>query len=811
MNSPPGIDEHRPPKAFSCIRCFEKKVKCDKLNPCSNCVKSKVDCVFRIPPAPRRRRKRAQEDLLIARLRKCEELLKSKGIDIDSPDTQAGTTSGPISRESPSQIQPSPLQFSPETANTNVSTQPEVFDDRKPSLPNKAQLIQDHGKARFIENNLWASLSDEFREPNEAIAEYSEDDDEVGTPIDETTDFLFGHSPAGQSIQHLHPLPNHILILWQMFLDNINPMTKFIHYPTMHKTISQACNQLDSLPRGLEALMFAIYGAAVYSIDDDECEMKLGETRKVLLPRYRHATRRALARAKFLVTSELVVLQALVLYLFSMREEYDARANWILAGVASRIGQGMGLHRDGVVLGLSPFETEMRRRLWWQLLILEGRSAELSGSGRFADSLHMSDNLAPTNVNDEDLYPEMTEPPVGQIRPTEMVSCLLRIELTIFFWDKQREKNSTIDFENLRLTQPWKSSLEERDASMNELERRLEDKFLKYCDPSVPIQFMSIIIGRGAINMMRLMAHHPRKWGPPGEELPPAEREFLWNTSIKLLEGTNMAHSSKQLRRFMWHTRVHFVWQALIFVLNELKKSTLGDQVDRAWQEVDEIYRHHPYYVTDYKKPLHVAVGSLLLKAYAAREAALRESTNGVYPKVIPEYILQLREQRESGPLQRTSANTAAAAGNATVSVTTSASHGAVPLPGEDLATTTTNVGPTSTDEMFTTPSMAWENVLLPTQSQSSTTSTAFSFPLHMSAFHRGPPPATTSTAGTTAQLPLPPFQPISSLSMPSLAVSDGDLFASEPTLVQDLALADVPLDWDQWDYIMRDMGSQGP
>lgn len=58
-----GDKSDKPIKAFSCLRCFERKVKCDKNHPCANCVKSNVDCVFRIPSAPRRKKKRATEEV----------------------------------------------------------------------------------------------------------------------------------------------------------------------------------------------------------------------------------------------------------------------------------------------------------------------------------------------------------------------------------------------------------------------------------------------------------------------------------------------------------------------------------------------------------------------------------------------------------------------------------------------------------------------------------------------------------------------------------------------------------------------------
>ncbi|KAH0833587.1 hypothetical protein AYO21_05266 [Fonsecaea monophora] len=760
-----------PGKAFSCIRCFERKVKCDKQSPCSNCAKSNVECIFRIPPAPRRRKKRTHEELLLARLKKCEELLRSKGVDIDNELTPTvplalTTVESPLT----SQRLGSPQQLSP-AAETVIRKQREIFAAYPPELKKSGQLIVDQGKSRFIENPLWASVSDEFRQPNEAIAEYSEDEDEIGSPIEESADFILGYTPSSNPVQQLHPSSTNILVLWQIFLDNINPMSKLIHQPTLHKTLVQASSHLDSIPRGFEALMFAIYSSAVYSIDDDECEMKLGEPRKILLARYRHATRKALARARFMATSELVVLQAFFLYLLTMREDYDARTTWTLAGVASRIGQGMGLHRDGTSLGVSPFETEMRRRLWWQITTLDFRSAELSGSGRSGD-FSMSDTLIPSNVNDEDIYPDMKEPPVSHTRPTEMISCLLRCELGNF-WKEKFKQRSTVALEHLRIDSPFSSYLEERDAFINELEQRLEEKFLRYCDPSNPIQFMAIIIGRGAINSMRLMAHHPRKWAKE-KDVPPSEKEYLWNISMKLLEGINLAHSSKQLRRFMWHTRVFFAWQAFIYILNELKERTLGDEVDKAWQEIDEIYRHHPQFVTDYKKPLHVAVGSLCLKAYSAREAALRETTRGVFPKVTPEYIRILREQRESGPLMRATTAATGSSVNAPENVDSAA------------------VGDKSSEQYST--GIGWDTAPLSEQSSSNFDTSQ----LPMGGFSGG--------AGAPCQLPLPAFQPI-----PTPLAGDGIMLASQPTLAQDLDVGDMPMDWAQWDMIMQDFDGQMP
>ncbi|KAL2433717.1 Aurofusarin cluster transcription factor aurR2 [Exophiala dermatitidis] len=748
----------RPTKAYSCIRCFERKVKCDKQSPCSNCVKSNVECIFRVPPAPRRRKKRPPEEMLLARLKKCEELLQKMGVDIDSSNT-------PISPAAPTDPPASAGQFSPDA----TATGSEFF---VPPSHKTGQLIVDHGKSRFIENNLWTSVSTEFQ-AKEAITEYSEDDDEAGSGIEDTSEFMLGYTPSNNTIQQLHPSPDQIFLLWQIFLENINPMTKFVHQPTFQETLVQASANLDNLPKGLEALMFSIYSAAVFSMEDDECEIKLGESRKALLARYRHATRKALARARFMGTSDIMVLQAFVLYIITMREAYDSRTTWTLAGVASRVAQGMGLHRDGTHLGVSAFETEMRRRLWWQISILDFRSAELSGSGRFAD-FHLSDTQPPSNVNDADIHPDMTSAPVPHTRPTEMIACLLRCEFGQF-WKEKVLNRSSISTENFRLASPFNTSLETRDANINELEQRLEERFLRYCDPSIPVQFMAIIIGRAAINSMRLMARHPRKYRN-SEDLPASERDYMFRLSIKLLEADNLAHASKGLRRFMWHTNVYFVWQALVYLLDELRTRTLGDEVDRAWQQVDEVFLHHANFVTDNKKPLHVAVGSLCLKAYSAREAALRESTNGVYPKVVPEYIRTLREQRKNQPLRPPPPQTETAS---------------LPLAGPGTFTSMLSAGPSDTD-----PNGNKYNTSGAYPQNTAATPSSSTIPYDTQSSSQA---ALQSAART--QLPLPPFQSVQMFHSPSNDL----MFASDPTVAQDLAMADMPLDWAQWDYIMND------
>lgn len=80
---------HKLTRGTSCVLCQQRKVRCDKNKPCSNCVKAGVDCRVVPPAPPRRRKKRLQERDLIERLKKYEDLLRDNNVKFESIDFDA--------------------------------------------------------------------------------------------------------------------------------------------------------------------------------------------------------------------------------------------------------------------------------------------------------------------------------------------------------------------------------------------------------------------------------------------------------------------------------------------------------------------------------------------------------------------------------------------------------------------------------------------------------------------------------------------------------------------------------------------------
>ena len=391
--------------------------------------------------------------------------------------------------------------------------------------------------------------------------------------------------------------------------------------------------------------MFAIYSLAVLSLTEDECKELLRETRAIMLPSFVTATKAALSRARFMSSTSIVVLQALVLHILSIRDAYDPRAVWSLTGVALRVAEGMGMHIDGTLLGLSPFETEIRRRVWWQLRMHDFRAAELAGQAKFRDfEIDETTPKKPANVNDSDLYPAMRQAPLESTKPTEMMWFVLRSDLATFahahIARMRKEGKAELTSEEYAAL----DDLQLKDKCTKEMEDMIETKYLRFCDPSQPLHFMTLLGARLSLNLVRFIAHHPRRWAKL-DNVSVSEQEFVWSTVIQLLEQYNMLQSNPQLRRFAWNVPYFIQWHAVIHVLDTLRADPLRLDAVKAWRLIDALYQNNPEMLLSINKPIVAAVGKLCLRAFSARADALAKQKRRLSDP--PEYIIKLRELRE--------------------------------------------------------------------------------------------------------------------------------------------------------------------
>lgn len=481
-----GVTKHHEHR--SCLACHTRKVRCDKKNPCGVCVKRGTECVFPTGKKPRKRRKDANAELS-ARINNLEDLISSLGVQHDEvhegesddsePDKAASTVDGNAPNISQSQ-------------EGKEITRAEMRDSVEDGF---GRLSVRDGKSRYVSNQLWARMGDEVAEMRSFLETPSSDEEghldntpsplhlgsDQSMPFQATIDqsFLFGHTQPALDLASAGPSTSQACILWDAYKENVDPLVKIVHRPSVERIFLKASGMPHNVSKAEAALLYAIYLTALISLEPDQCEAHFGTPKSFMTSHYRILTEKAMAKASFLTSSSLLVLQAFVMYLICLRQQDDMKLTCTLTGLATNIARTMGLHRDGTHFAISPFETEMRRRVWWNLLVLETRSSEDSGiESSFLDQSF--DTSLPLNLNDDDIFPDMTEKPKARQGCAEMTVSILRFEMVAAL----RRLDSLGSGEDSGYTS--RELIEEKDKIIEKCHQKLEGTYLQHMDPKIP-------------------------------------------------------------------------------------------------------------------------------------------------------------------------------------------------------------------------------------------------------------------------------------------------------------------------------------
>jgi hypothetical protein len=315
-----------------------------------------------------------------------------------------------------------------------------------------------------------------------------------------------------------------------------------------------------------------------------------------------------------------------------------------LNGVVIRIAQKMGLHRDGEILGLSPFEAEMRRRLWWQIIMLDAKYAMLSG---LSHSLlpRSWDTKEPHNVNDVDLYPTATEPFQDRDGPTEMIFCLMTNKVAKFLVQTPGLETMILATE-LELPPGSNASqagyteqYAEYRKALRELHTDLVTLLDQYCDVNAgPVHQMTSKMKNHIIVKLDELITPPRQqpeWGTEIRSL----KDNAFKVAINTLEHNTLNYLATKDKGFLWYTRMYFQIDVFMYMVGQLCHRKEGTLVDRAWDVCDIIYDYHPE-LFDVSNKTYLTLAIFILKAWTMREEVLRGKGQ---PRDATWYIEKLR------------------------------------------------------------------------------------------------------------------------------------------------------------------------
>jgi hypothetical protein len=304
----------------------------------------------------------------------------------------------------------------------------------------------------------------------------------------------------------------------------------------------------------------------------------------------------------------------------------------------------MGLDREKPPQKLSFFEIEMRIRLWWQIRGLDARARhQLSLCHPSLDSGNVR---LPLNVNDSELHPNMAEAPTVHTGTTEMLYCLLKHEVGQWF------RTSILVSKVLKSKGPRdlfgaSQPLEVKDQAIGELNKIYVEKYLRHCDPRIPLHFISLSVSNLALCRMKFISHHPRNQPDGGAHISQTESDLLFENGVKLLELDFDCTKTQFSHTLLSHMTAKSQIDAMIYVLSELRRRPSGDLVTSAWKVIGKLYEEHPHLTEDNTNTFYVALGDLTLSAWETRQRELLQRQGARIEEITPPFIHSLMATRK--------------------------------------------------------------------------------------------------------------------------------------------------------------------
>ncbi|KFA74361.1 hypothetical protein S40288_06686 [Stachybotrys chartarum IBT 40288] len=555
-------------RIWSCIHCRRRKIRCDRREPCSNCVRVGVECHFPVTGRlPRRRNATGSQSQkqteLLSRLRRLESIVTELGIQIGEGAEKAGISGAPsieiplsAARSFGRVSEAPPLGPSPSSVPTTEAfyTASEPTHSAATSVEDDdfGELIVARNGGLHVGNRFWTIFCSEvdhiFRFVEEVEeADVADEDASHRAPV-----LLFGQQPL--SNDGSQPLSSRIMFIWQIFVDRVDPFVKVLHVPSVERIVTALESGISGTEPKTQALLGAISLATLVSLDEEEVAANFSQPKSQLVNSYRSIVEQALAQAGFLSTKDMTVLQAFVIYLAVLPRAGGEHAMWQLTGLLVRVATSMGLHRDDAKAGAPPLELELRRRMWWQIYLLDSSSAD-PRLAQLSISEEMFDTNLPTNVNDDDLESRATpSPSAGEITRTTLF--LIRCEMRRLARMVELNRSKTLQFqldlvERVRNT-IWSALLREIDSgnALNTHSQHRDD-------------------GKGVSNDNNLAR--------------------LVDSSLQLVELTHKLLTKPSWEKWRWQVRGQIPAAAVSLVLLQLQRGPWSDGSEQAWATIQAL------------------------------------------------------------------------------------------------------------------------------------------------------------------------------------------------------------------------------
>lgn len=589
----------------SCLECRRRKLRCDKLHPCTNCNKFSRECLFLAPALDSVSQQRLNE--IKEKMGSLERVLEQ---DVARKEGRIVSTSSDKHRRTSADL--------PGGEDSSSDNEAAVPEDEKGLEPTPLAVIDASyeddanddvldlgikiGKMRLTERlggffrprlheEMDVTLSEpanDRRTPDEKLSALPQLPDHTSdflapgpSYIAPGSGFLFGDVGSKRSLLNFLPAKAAADVLVRHYFDSVHYIARVVHWPSFQLHYD---NFWTSVLAGLEppawqqSIVLAILFSAVASMPEQEVTGIFARPKSTILGNFQTGTEIALSKAQFLRATKLETLQALVVYLIPMCRDQLSRAHSVIVGMAVRLGECMGLHRDPEeVYGLSPVECHVRRIVWFQLCFLDFRTCESQGP-RPGIKREDYDTKFPLNINDTDLL--LSKPQEAKTKWTDMTVSRIHFECT--------EMQRVIWYDRIRIEKK-KASLTHVLSKIESFRKAMEAKYKPMLDVEVPIQKYAQLLMNLMVQRLYVMVLH-RYLNNAGNKVPERLATLTMQSGIHSMENAIALERVPELAKWKWYNGAYQQWHIAFLLLSVIYQQPGLPNSERIWNIIDFVF-----------------------------------------------------------------------------------------------------------------------------------------------------------------------------------------------------------------------------
>ncbi|KAI5458808.1 hypothetical protein BGZ63DRAFT_338983, partial [Mariannaea sp. PMI_226] len=593
---------------LSCELCRDRKVKCDKLDPCTYCVSHGVECKpvqrLRLPRgrhAPRSKHMARGNDGISEDLKQRIHNLEGLINDMRAKSTETETLLlSQVANEREMQ-----------TVQTNHPPHNEGAGEGHAFSSTSSESHIPTQRPETFWENLAAEVNG-LRDVVESALDDAEDDSAQALGVSQmgltrgdmaTIGLVRLHKPSSVS-QDASAEESSLFVgesikrqLCHIYLRQVDPIIKILHRPSLEAWIIHGQGYFgypDKHPT-TEALSTAVYFSAASSLTEKQCEELFQMPKSTMTSYWRTECEIAIDRSNLLATRDINVLEAFVLYLYARRTEDRSKAVWTLIAVAVRVARGLSLHlpATGAKKTERFFDQQMRLRLWLTICRLDMQSLFIQATEPLIghEEVRMSLDLL-KNINDSDFDTKTVVPVESREGLTDMTFALVSYHLQLVsrllvFLGYSEKINATGGID-------W--------ATRQQYARQFEQKALRlldFCDPESSAYAWFTWHGTQCLVAgIRLSLLRPLYSQSPPPPRSGGDSELLL-MSLSVLEKTQLMHTDPRGEAYRWYIAIP--WHVVAIAIAECFVSADTALIRRAWPVIEASYQQHEAIIARHK------------------------------------------------------------------------------------------------------------------------------------------------------------------------------------------------------------------